>query len=51
MQLMNEMIQDSMEVEEDVEDGDVDALIAGMEKDVRMKKEKQAEQDLMADDE
>jgi hypothetical protein len=32
MQLMNEMIQDSMEMAEDeVEDTDVDNLIAGME--------------------
>jgi hypothetical protein len=32
MQLMNEMIQDSMEMaEDDIEDTDVDSLIAGME--------------------
>ena len=42
MQLMNEMIQDSMEVAEDeVEDTDVDALIANMETDIKNKKNRQ----------
>ena len=52
MQLMNEMIQDSMEMEEgDIDDTDVDALIANMETDIKNKKNKQVEQDLMAEDE
>lgn len=39
---MNEMIQDSMEVAEDeVEDTDVDALIANMETDIKNKKNRQ----------
>lgn len=43
MQLMNEMIQDSMDVaEDDVEDTDVDALIANMETDIKNKKNRQA---------
>lgn len=42
MQLMNEMIQDSMDVAEDeVEDTDVDALIANMETDIKNKKNRQ----------
>ena len=41
MQLMNEMIQDSMDMAEDeVEDGDVDSLIANMEADIKKKKNK-----------
>jgi hypothetical protein len=41
MQLMNEMIQDSMDMAEDeVEDGDVDALIANMEADIKKRKNK-----------
>ena len=42
MQLMNEMIQDSMDVAEDeVDDTDVDALIANMETDIKNKKNRQ----------
>lgn len=49
---MNEMIQDSMEMEEgDIDDTDVDALIANMETDIKNKKNKQVEQDLMPEDE
>lgn len=45
MQLMNEMIQDSMDMAEDeVEDGDVDNLIANMEADIKKRKNKQAEE-------
>lgn len=41
MQLMNEMIQDSMDMAEDeVEDGDVDNLIANMEADIKKRKNK-----------
>lgn len=51
MQLMNEMIQDSMQMDQgDIEDTDVDALIANMESDIKNKKNKQVEQDLMAED-
>jgi hypothetical protein len=51
MQLMNEMIQDSMEMAEDeVEDEDVDNLIAGMETEIKNKKNRQVEADLQAED-
>lgn len=44
MQLMNEMIQDSMEMAEDeVEDGDVDNLISNMEADIKNKKQREIE--------
>lgn len=47
MQIMNEMIQDSMEMDEDdIEDTDVDNLINGMEAEVRNKKMKQMEDNL-----
>jgi hypothetical protein len=42
MQLVNEMIQDSMEMAEDeIEDSDVDGLIANMETDIKNKKQKE----------
>lgn len=41
MQLMNEMIQDSMEMEEDeIDDSDVDNLINNMEADIKNKRNK-----------
>ena len=41
MQLVNEMIQDSMEMGDDeVEDTDVDQLIGNMEADIKQKKQK-----------
>lgn len=44
MQLMNEMIQDSMEMAEDeIEDGDVDNLISNMEADIKNKKQREIE--------
>ena len=44
IQLMNEMIQDSMEMAEDeVEDGDVDNLISNMEADIKNKKQREIE--------
>ena len=51
MQLMNEMIQDSMEVAEDeVEDTDVDNLIANMEADIKNKKNREMEMNLDAEE-
>lgn len=45
--MMNEMIQDSMDVAEDeVDDTDVDALLANMESDIKNKKQKQLQGDL-----
>jgi hypothetical protein len=44
MQLVNEMIQDSMEMAEDeIDDTDVDTMIANMETDIKNKKQKQME--------
>nr|VVW84812.1 unnamed protein product [Nymphaea colorata] len=52
MQLMNEMIQDSMEMAEDeVDDTDVDNLIAGMETEIKNKKNRQVEAEMEAEDE
>ncbi len=52
MQLMNEMIQDSMDLAQDeVEDGDVDNLIANMQADIKQKKQQQIENDMAAEEE
>ena len=52
MQLVNEMIQDSMDVaEDDIDDTDVDTLINNMETDIKMKKQKEAEANMMAEEE
>lgn len=52
MQLMNEMIQDSMEMAEDeIDDTDVDGLISNMEADIKNKKQKELQADLEAEDE
>ena len=49
MELVNEMIQDSMDMaEDDIDDTDVDGLIANMEADIKNKKLKQQEADLEA---
>jgi division protein CdvB (Snf7/Vps24/ESCRT-III family) len=49
MELVNEMIQDSMDMaEDDIDDTDVDGLIANMEADLKNKKLKQQEADLEA---
>ena len=46
--MMNEMIQDSMEMDEDdIEDNDVDHLISNMEADIKAKKQKQVEANMM----
>ena len=51
MQLMNEMIQDSMEMAEDeIEDSDVDNLIANMETDIKNKKQREIEASMEAED-
>ena len=45
MQAVNEMIQDTMELDEDdIDDTDVDKLILGMEDDVKNKKMQQIDQ-------
>lgn len=50
MQLVNEMIQDSMDVAEDeIDDTDVDTLINNMETDIKQKKQKEAEANMMAE--
>lgn len=52
MQLMNQMIQDSMDLAQDeVEDGDVDNLIANMQADIKQKKQQQIENDMAAEEE
>ena len=49
MQLMNEMIQDSMDMAEDeIDDGDVDALIGNMEMDVKKKQQEKMEANMEA---
>lgn len=52
MQIMNEMIQDSMEMaDEQIEDSDVDGLIANMQTDIKNKKQKNFEADVEQEDE
>jgi division protein CdvB (Snf7/Vps24/ESCRT-III family) len=52
MQIMNEMIQDSMDVADDeIEDTDVDNLIANMETDIRNKKQKNFEAEMGEEEE
>lgn len=52
MQIMNEMIQDSMEMaDEQIEDSDVDGLIANMQTDIKNKKQKNFEADIEQEDE
>lgn len=44
MEAVNEMIQDTMDVdEEEIDDNDVDKLIFGMEDEIKKKREMQAE--------
>ena len=52
MQLMNEMIQDSMEIAEDeIDDNDVDGLISNMEADIKKKKQAEVQANMEAEDE
>lgn len=49
MEMVNEMIQDSMEMGEDeVDDTDVDNLINSMETDIKNKKKKEMEANMYA---
>ncbi len=49
MEMVNEMIQDSMEMgEDDVDDTDVDNLINNMETDIKNKKKKEMEANMYA---
>jgi hypothetical protein len=44
MEIMNEMIQDGMSMDDEIEDSDVNNLIANMENDFQKKKMQQAQQ-------
>ena len=49
MEMVNEMIQDSMEMgEDDIDDTDVDNLINNMETDIKNKKKKEMEANMYA---
>ncbi len=43
MQIMNQMIQDGMQFEDEIDDSDVNNLVAKMEKQAQRKKMEQAE--------
>ena len=43
------MIQDSMDVEDDIDDTDVDNLLNNMATDIKMKKQKEAEANMNAE--
>ena len=51
MELMNEMIQDSMDVgQDDIEDSDVDNLIANMANEVKNKKNREIQGNMEQED-
>ena len=51
MEIMNEMIQDGMEMDDEVDDADVNNLIANMENDFQKKKMQQAQQEMEYEEE
>lgn len=51
MEIMNEMIQDGMEMDDEIDDADVNNLIANMENDFQKKKMQQAQQEMEYEEE